>query len=115
MEIKKKTLWPCVECTEQEYKDIREQLIELGYSDSDEYFISDWSKYPILGTKYINDPKCIGNSYIIDPICQYLCGSIHEFLEATKAIAIERGWFKESEDKKTSSPNRAKIKFNMDD
>lgn len=85
-------IWPCVKCTEQEYKEIRGQLLEWGYTDHDGDYIDDWETHPYLITGYT------GKAIILTTVAYFsealydghkLCKNTSEFLSTAKTLAIK--------------------------
>lgn len=96
MGTKKKGFYPCVECTGEEFcEQILPKLWEWGYDFT--YLDRRLEKSNVIVTNFDDVSGCVANVFHenLKEYNRYLCNSINEFLEATKAIAINSGWYEE--------------------
>lgn len=93
-----KKIFPCVRCAKSTFKKkIASKLKKMGYEL--QLIGGTWEQYPYIITNYNGDERQITNQskLFLDTQGRYLCRTIPEFLAATKALAIEQGWFKEEQ------------------
>lgn len=104
-----KGIYPCVKCAERTFKyKIAPKLKEWGYvlPDTNKKF----NDLDVIITNCILRGNCVDicNIEYVKRHDRYLCRSVSEFLEATKALAIKNGWFKEEVISKKETPTENK-------
>lgn len=94
MSKESKKVYPCIRCTQEQYeKQIRDNLLEMGYRES--HFTPSKKYRSYITTNFMGSPGRIGGGtrYIEWPN-RRLYKSIPTFLAAAMEIAIGNRWYK---------------------